>query len=61
MVNDHVYETLDILNGADTARTNPQHRARIVTDLAKLTGFLTEIGVIVEENRHEWVERGLAA
>lgn len=61
MVNDHVYETLDIPNGADAARTNPHHRARIVTDLAKLTGFLTELGVIDEHNRSEWVERGLAA
>jgi P-aminobenzoate N-oxygenase AurF len=60
-VNDHVYETLDITNGADAARTNPRHRARIVADLAKLSGFLTELGVIDEHNRHEWVERGLAA
>lgn len=61
MVNNQVYETLDIANGADAARTNPHHRARIVADLAKLTGFLTELGVIDEHHRPEWVERGLAA
>ena len=61
MVNDRVYETLGIPNGADAARTNPHHRARIVADLAKLTDFLTELGVIDDDNRPEWVERGLAA
>ena len=50
-----------------TSRTAPTPRARtpitaarIVADLAKLTGFLTELGVIDEHNRPEWVERGLA-
>jgi P-aminobenzoate N-oxygenase AurF len=61
MVNDDVYATLGITDGADAARSNPHHRARIVGDLAKLTGFLTELGVIDEHHRPEWVERGLAA
>ncbi len=61
MVNDQVYETLHIADGADAARTNPHHHARIVADLAKLTGFLTELGVIDEHHRPQWIERGLAA
>ena len=61
MVNDHVYETLGISHGGDVARANLHHRARIVRDLAKLTEFLTELGVIDEHQRPEWVERGLAA
>ena len=61
MVNDDVYAELGIDGGAEAARTNPRHRERIVNDLAKLTAFLTKLGVIDETNRHEWVERGLAA
>lgn len=61
MVNDDLYEALGITDGADVARANPRHRARIVADLAKLTGFLTELGVIDDDNRPVWVERGLAA
>jgi hypothetical protein len=61
MVNDDVAETLGIPDGADAARANPHHRARIVGDLAKLVDFLTELGVIDATNRTEWTERGLAA
>ncbi|MEP6624296.1 MAG: diiron oxygenase [Acidimicrobiia bacterium] len=61
MVNDEVYETLGIAAGGEVARANPVHRARIVGDLAKLTDFLTTLGVIDDEHRGEWVERGLAA
>ena len=61
MVNDDVYSELGIDGGAEAARTNPRHRERIVNDLAKLTAFLTKLGVIDDTNRNEWVERGLAA
>lgn len=52
---------LGIVDGGDTARANPRHQARIVADLAKLTDFLTGLGVIDVTNRDPWVERGLAA
>jgi hypothetical protein len=61
MINDSVFETLEITNGAEAARSNPHHAARIVADLGKLTDFLTELGVIDDGHRPEWVERGLAA
>ncbi len=61
MVNEQVYETLGISGGAESARANPHHRDRIVADLAKLTGFLGELGVIDAGNRLEWTGRGLAA
>ena len=61
MVNDDVYAELGIDGGAEAARTNPLHQERIVADLAKLTDFLTKLGVIDDTNRDEWVSRGLAA
>jgi hypothetical protein len=61
VVHDDVYATLGIADGAEIAHANPQHRDRIVADLAKLTGFLDELGVIDGANRDVWVERGLAA
>jgi hypothetical protein len=61
MVNDAVYESLGIADGGDAARANPRHLERIAGDLAKLTGFLAELGVISDASRPEWVERGLAA
>jgi hypothetical protein len=61
MVNDDVADALGIAGGADAARANPHHRARIVGDLAKLVDFLTELGVVDDTNRHEWTSRGLAA
>ena len=61
MVNDDLYVELGIDGGGDAARANPHHRARIVGDLAKLTDFLTKLGVIDDSNRAGWVERGLAA
>ncbi len=60
VVHDGVYENLGLVGGAATARENPHHRARVVADLAKLTEFLTELGVIASETRPAWVERGLA-
>ena len=56
-----VYEELGIENGAEIARNNPQHRAMIIAGLAKLTGFLTSIGVITEERVPTWVELGVMA
>ena len=61
MVNDDVYAELGIAGGAEAARANPLHRARIVADLAKLTDFLVKLGVIDDTNRGAWVEHGLAA
>lgn len=61
MVNDSVYETLGIADGGHAARTSPHHLARIAADLEKLTTFLTELGVIDDDRRSEWIERGLAA
>jgi hypothetical protein len=61
MVNDEVAATLGIPDGAEAARANPHHRARIIGDLAKLVDFLSELGVVDAANRHEWSERGLAA
>lgn len=59
MVNAEVYRTLGIADGAEAARHNPAHQARIVSDLSKLVGFLEELGVIDGSNRSSWVERGL--
>jgi hypothetical protein len=56
-----VYEHLGITDGAATARANPHHRTTIVAGLAKLTSFLTEVGVIDDEHRPTWVELGLVA
>lgn len=61
MVNDDVYAELGIADGGDAARANPHHQSRIVGDLAKLTEFLTKLGVIDDTNRDAWVEHGLAA
>jgi hypothetical protein len=61
MVNDEVSATLGIPGGAEAARANPHHRARIIGDLAKLVDFLTELGVVNDSNRNEWISRGLAA
>jgi hypothetical protein len=61
MVHDDVALTLGIADGAEAARANPHHRARIVGDLAKLVDFLTELGVVDDATRPEWVARGLAA
>jgi hypothetical protein len=54
LVNPDVYETLDIADGAAIARSNPEHQARIVRDLAKVTGLLSDIGVINPVTRPVW-------
>ena len=56
-----VYEHLGVADGAAIARANPHHRATIVAGLAKLTGFLSEIGVIDREQRPTWAALGLVA
>lgn len=54
-----VYATLGIEDGAEIAKYNPYHRARVIDGLAKLTEFLRELGVINETNEAEWQGRGL--
>jgi hypothetical protein len=49
-----VYEHLGIEGGVEMARANPHHTATIVAGLAKLTTFLTEIGVIDDTHRAAW-------
>ena len=61
VVDPDVYRTLDIEDGDAQARANPNHRARIAEGLAKLTGFLTQLGVIDDERRPAWEALGLVA
>ena len=61
MVNDEVYDTVAIDGGAEAARNNPRHAARVADDLGKLTGFLRELGLIDDTSHANWVELGLAA
>jgi hypothetical protein len=56
-----VYEHLGIRDGARVARENPFHAANIVAGLAKLTTFLTEIGIIDDAHRDAWIDAGLLA
>jgi hypothetical protein len=56
-----VYETLGIDGGLEQALANPAYRQVVIDGLAKLTGFLTEVGMIDDTNRSAWVERGLVA
>ena len=60
-VNSSVYEHLGIAGGADAARTNPHHRARVIEGLTKLTSFLRELGVIGATNDETWRAKGLTA
>jgi hypothetical protein len=54
-----VYETLGIDGGLELVRTNPHYRRVVIDGLTKLTGFLSEIGLIDDEHRPTWVELGL--
>ena len=56
-----VYDELGIAGGADAARANPHHRARVVEGLTKLTTFLHDLGVIDDTSRPAWRERRLVA
>ena len=60
-VDPHVYTALGIVGGERAARANPHHRARVVEGLAKLTTFLSELGVIDDETQSTWRELGLVA
>jgi hypothetical protein len=60
-IDPEVYEHLGIQDGALVARVNPHHREVIVEGLARLTGFLAEIGVIDDERRPTWAALGLLA
>jgi hypothetical protein len=60
-VDPEVYRALGIEDGASLAGANPHHRARIVEGLAKLTGFLTELGLIDDAHRSTWETLGLVA
>ena len=61
VVNSDVYEAMGIEDGFELARGNPLHRERVTRDLGRLTGFLTELGVISEADRPLWEEMGLLA
>ena len=61
IVNPEVYEHLGIDDGAELARANPHHQARIARDLGKLTEFLTDLGVITPDNRAQWIALGTLA
>jgi len=56
-----VYETLGIVGGAEAARANPRHRARVVEGLAKLTSFLQQLSVIDDAHSPAWRELGLVS
>jgi hypothetical protein len=56
-----VYEHLGIEGGAEMAKTNPRHQETVVAGLAKLTNFLSEIGIIDDEQRPMWAGLGLVA
>jgi hypothetical protein len=60
-VDPEVYRALAIDDGETAARTNPHHRARVIEGLAKLTRFLTELGVIDDDRRPAWEALGLVA
>lgn len=59
IVDPKVYRALRIRGGAHLARTNPHQRERVRRDLAKLTAFLTEVGVINRATRPLWSALGL--
>jgi hypothetical protein len=60
-LNPDVFEQLGIDGGLMIAASNPHYRDNVVAGLSKLTSFLTEIGVIDDDHRTPWLERGLVA
>jgi hypothetical protein len=57
-LNPEVFDRLGIAGGAETANTNPHHRANIIAGLAKLTAFLADTGII-DEHDTRWPDLGL--
>lgn len=60
-IDERVYADLGIADGLALVHANPAYRATVVAGLAKLTGFLTEIGIIDDTTRADWLDRGLVA
>jgi hypothetical protein len=56
-----VYDDLGIADGLAIARANPQYQATVIAGLAKLTGFLSGVGIIDESSRPTWAGLGLVA
>ena len=54
-----VYEVLGIDNGLADVKANPNYRANVINGVAKLTGFLSDIGILDDDHRDEWVTLGL--
>jgi len=54
-----VYDDLGIVGGIDTARSNPNYQATVIGGLAKLTTFLSSIGIIDDASRTGWERLGL--
>ena len=61
LTNPAVYRTVGVRRGLAEARANPHHRERIVRDLGRLTGLLTDVGVITPMTRPLWRALGLIA
>ena len=57
--NPAVYAALGRPDARRSAIGNPIHRRRVVADLARLTGLLTEMGIITRRNRALWRRLGL--
>ena len=60
-VDDDVYEHLGIAGGGEIARANPHHRAVVIEGLAKLTTFLSQVGIIDDDHRATWADLGLVS
>ena len=60
-VNPAVFASLGLPGGADAARDNPHHVRGLEQDLASLTGFLAEIGIIDRWTRPLWNKLRLLA
>ena len=56
-----LYDALSIEDGLAIARNNPRYQATVVAGLAKLTGFLSDVGIIDESSRPTWAALGLVA
>lgn len=61
LVNDQVYETVGIVDGAAAARQNEVHRRRVRNDLTRLTDYLRDLGVIDATSAELWQRQGLLA